>query len=281
MIPQPLLGGTPQYATPSHLFNNQLLIQVYGDLSRILHLQDWHAVIAMIYKTVIGRNLFDKTAELFPRIVASVNETSGQANELADIVMTVNQVYWNSAVSEFQTKLSENKNIFESLDIAIADATRRMLKDFVLSEKQEISRKIRQWANSKDIPFSAGDRHYLLSCSYEETSMLRENCEKRYKAKGAASIDKGRVINFLEKMERLKLELARKTKMLDLLAQSTVKISAYELLEIMFAIVLKDMVKEEWKSAVLDDSSDFVDSGTNSKYRTTIEATIEWPTVQA
>ena len=45
---QPPLGGTPQYATPCHFFDNNLLARHYKDLTTILHLQDWYATIAII-----------------------------------------------------------------------------------------------------------------------------------------------------------------------------------------------------------------------------------------
>ena len=43
-VSQPMLAGTPSYATPSHLFRNDLLASLFGDLGRVLHLQDWQAV---------------------------------------------------------------------------------------------------------------------------------------------------------------------------------------------------------------------------------------------
>ena len=62
---QPLLGGTPFYATPSHFFKNDILTHNFGNLGKTLHLQDWHATLVMIYKVITGELLFDKTARLF------------------------------------------------------------------------------------------------------------------------------------------------------------------------------------------------------------------------
>ncbi|MBI4738866.1 hypothetical protein HY772_04855 [Candidatus Woesearchaeota archaeon] len=58
-VKQPQLGGTPFYATPSHLIKNDWLKEIFGDLPAVLHLQDWQATVAIIYKVVTGLTLFD------------------------------------------------------------------------------------------------------------------------------------------------------------------------------------------------------------------------------
>ena len=63
-IEQPILGGTPSYAAPAHLCDNESLKSLYGDLSRILYLQDWFATAGMIYDVILGERLFDQTGKL-------------------------------------------------------------------------------------------------------------------------------------------------------------------------------------------------------------------------
>jgi serine/threonine protein kinase len=68
-IEQPLLAGTPSYATPSHIFGNKVLRNIYTDeLPRIFQLQDMQAVMVMIFKVITGRIMFVKTARLMPEI---------------------------------------------------------------------------------------------------------------------------------------------------------------------------------------------------------------------
>jgi len=55
---QPLLGGTPFYATPSHFIKNEVMIHKFGNLGKTLHLQDWHATLVMIYNVITGELLF-------------------------------------------------------------------------------------------------------------------------------------------------------------------------------------------------------------------------------
>ncbi len=280
MIAQPLLGGTPQYATPSHLFNNQLLSRVYKDLPLILHLQDWYAIIAVIYKAVMGHNLFESTAQLFPKMVTAINEVSKKGNGLIEMAIITSQMFWNCALSEFKTKMAEKMDKLKSLEVLIEDSTKKMFKDFVLSDTQEIAQRIDQCVNSKDIPISLRERQYLTECSNEKVCKLRENWVRRSKTpKTAVPIDSSRIVSFLENLVRLKSGLELKKNMLHLLDQSPLSISTYKLLKIMFEIVLKHMYREEWRVSVADTSGHVVHSDTDISYQTATEATREWPTV--
>ena len=55
-LQQPILAGTPHYATPSHIFENHVLKEVFNDLPRTLYLQDWFAAVGIIYTVVTGPN---------------------------------------------------------------------------------------------------------------------------------------------------------------------------------------------------------------------------------
>ena len=104
-IRQPLLGGTPYYATPSHLFPNSVLAACFGDTSRILHFQDWQAVLVMIFKAVTGELLFDRTATHFADIKNRVMNAMRQAEALDPQLEEVSRIFWRSAAAEFRTKM--------------------------------------------------------------------------------------------------------------------------------------------------------------------------------
>ena len=65
--PQPQLAGTPLYATPSHLLSNSILNEIYDDLHQILHLQDWYATIAIIFKRSPVKICLPTPPALFPK----------------------------------------------------------------------------------------------------------------------------------------------------------------------------------------------------------------------
>ncbi len=93
-----MLGGTPYYATPSHFIKNDVLIYKFKNLGKILHLQDWHATLIMIYKVITGDLLFDQTARLF--------------SEIRDLMVNATELYrnWNyqkQGSDEFENTLNQ------------------------------------------------------------------------------------------------------------------------------------------------------------------------------
>jgi serine/threonine protein kinase len=271
-IEQPPLGGTPQYATPSHLFSNEVLAHSYESLSMVLHLQDWHGVIGIIYKTITGLPLFEKTAKIIPTIIKTMGEYKGKEKEHFH---SVNEMFWNSAVTEFREKLAAREETLKSLSITVLDQTRKMFKGFVLDEKRTIDDQIQQCVNSRNVPMSAKDRQVLLTCSYEKTNQLRTRWENTTEAQTKSGIDKAQILSLLEELAKGKLKLERQEKMLKLLEHSGVKISVYELLEFMFELVLNRLYGEEWEWLVVGDLSDAAYQNGDPSSQSTIAITSE------
>jgi hypothetical protein len=249
-IEQPPLGGTPQYATPSHFFSNEVLAHSYERLSLVLHLQDWHGVISIIYRTITGLPLFEKTARILATIIKTMGEYKGKEEEHFH---SVNEMFWNSAVTEFREKLSAREETLQSLSIIVLDQASKMFGGFVLDEKRTVTDKIQQCVNSRNIPMSAKDRQVLLACSYEKANQLRKRWQNAAEAQTRPGIDKRSILSLLGELAKHKLQLERQEKMLKLLEQSGVEISAYELLEFMFEFLLRRMYGEESEWSVVGD----------------------------
>jgi hypothetical protein len=271
-IEQPPLGGTPQYATPSHFFSNEVLAYRYESLSMVLHLQDWHGVIGIIYRTITGLPLFEKTAKILPTIIKTMGEHKGKEKEHFH---SVNEMFWNSAVTEFREKLTAKEETLKSLSITVLDQAGKMFRGFVLDEKRTVDDQIRQCVNSRNVPMSAKDRQVLLACPYEKTKQLRKRWENTVEAQTRPGIDKSQILSLLGELEKLKLQLERQEKMLKLLDRSGVDISAYELLEFMFELVLKRMYGEEWEWLVVGDWSDAAYKTGDPSSQSTIAVTSE------
>ncbi len=279
VLDQPLLGGTPQYATPSHLISNQILDYTYADTSMTLHLQDWYAIIAIIYKSVTGEHLFETTAQLFPTIVSMIKRSGQRMDELGVMLRDVTKMFWDNAAVEFATKIAAREDMFKSLNVPMPETAQKLLKEFVLQEKEKIICAIKECVSGENLRLSAKDREYLLTCSYEKTCHLKEKWEGGAEPKTAQSIDRGQIVNLLQDLERLKRQLETNTQILDALHQPKPKISAYELLHTMFEIVRKHMHKEEWRSIVSDDSNNLTSMYGDTSSEANVQATREWQTV--
>jgi len=122
MLPQPLLAGTPSYATPSHLFSNKILKRMYGpDLSRIFYMQDWYACVGMIFTVVTGRLLFAKTARLIPEIIRMKKIYKRKKDNITDLYKMISRRFWDSAISEFERKIKKFNKEFQDITINLPD----------------------------------------------------------------------------------------------------------------------------------------------------------------
>ena len=101
-IDQPLLGGTPSFATPTHTLPNKLIRGIYGDLSLILHLQDWYAAIGMIFNMVTGKRLFKETAKTLIRIKKDIKEGVKNKGRALDGLKNASRLFWSQASIELE-----------------------------------------------------------------------------------------------------------------------------------------------------------------------------------
>jgi len=178
-------------------------------------------------------------------------------------------MFWNSAVAEFREKLAAREEALKSVSITVLEQGRKMFRGFVFDEKRTIDDQIHQCVNSRNVPMSAKDRQVLLTCSCEKTNQLRKRWENTAEEQTRSGIDTSQIVSLLGELGRLKLKLERQEKMLKLLEHSGVAISAYELLEFMFELVVKRMYGEEWEwSAVVDWSDAAYKTGAPSSQST-------------
>ncbi len=127
-IAQPLLAGTPSYATPSHIFGNRILRAVYGnELSRVFHLQDMYAVLAMIFKTVTGRNLFTNTARLMPEISRLKKKNIQDFPGLLTVYKNACKNFWKTASGELREQLDKHRHRLSDVEITLPGHLKKYL----------------------------------------------------------------------------------------------------------------------------------------------------------
>ena len=278
-IAQPQMGGTPHYATPSHFFQNDLLNKVFGDLSNTLHLQDWHAIVGIIYKVITGEFLFEKTAMSIPVIVRILRDSSAKVDKLPDIAIKVSRLFWRNAVIEFNEKIAVKRKILEAADIDIPETTNEMFKEYLSNVKRNLVGKIKKCVYSQKILTSTKNRKFLLLLSSEKTRQLEKKWRSGKELPPALSKHRTEILEFLKNLGSLKKQLERQTRMLNLFDQLSSKISAYQLLRIMFDIVLGHMYKDEWEDLQLDEIDSLSVSDSETTYQATLDATREWQTI--
>ena len=254
-VAQPLQAGTPAYATPSHLFDNKTLKKNLGELARTFYLQDWHAVVAMIYNIVLGTHLFKKTRDLLPKIIRLKNKKPGLVN---DIFKRGSQVFWKQADNEFIDRTgTKEKLIINSIVFTVPDNAREMLQREIRNVILTLADEIRDLVMEQDIFTGDKARDNLKRSSYEEV--------KKYKDKWKCGIDvpdkppetRLEIIKLLNNLEKLKGIAKLFKHAMKKLQKSDVKMTAFELIEIMFNIVWHHMYSDDWMQPSKISEDDF------------------------
>jgi serine/threonine protein kinase len=246
-IKQPLLGGTPFYATPSHFVKNDVLIGVYKNLSKILHFQDWHATLVMIYKVITGELLFDQTARLFGDIRSMLLKANQAVGYETDVYAEASRMFWHSAVVEFQLKTEESEKSLKSVVVALPQNVKNMFVKVLAKEKRSIVRAIRECVYSQSIFEKDSIRELLLRASYAKTCQFKADLESNAKKTGHAAGPRTEAITFLHNLADLKAIFGQHSYTQNLLTGPDFRMSAYEILIFMFNVVLRNMYRGEWK----------------------------------
>jgi serine/threonine protein kinase len=129
---QPMLGGTPLYATPSHFFTNELLQDVYKDVATVLMLQDWFAAVGIIYELVTGEKLFFKTANKLHGIVRKLRSTDDRERCVPQLYWNINRYFWRFAKMEFAHNLEQTKAVLDAAQVKVPDGVKGWLEQFLI-----------------------------------------------------------------------------------------------------------------------------------------------------
>jgi len=264
-IKQPQLGGTPKYATPGHLFPNELIIGVFGDLKKNLHLQDWHASVAMIFRIITGGTLFEKTATLLPEIKRILESPVNDSEQLLSMTEYVSRLFWKSAFDEFNEKIIKNRNILDVVTTIILEKDKVVILKEMLKERKSLAKVLLSTINSQTFFKSKSNREKIYNASVRQISAMREKCKK-----GIANPDDLiAVLKFFREIEFLKTELDQRQIRLDYLKSAQTEIPVATIMEIMFNIVFTAMYTAVWGS-ISDEDEETIETTSNASYDATI-----------
>ncbi|MBU1056328.1 MAG: hypothetical protein KKC46_21250 [Proteobacteria bacterium] len=142
-IEQPKLGLTPIYATPSHMLINEILGVLYADPIHILQLQDWQAIVGMIYKSVTGEHLFYRAAGTIGAITKEMPCYFGDIPKLVEFSMSASARFWKDASNEFVLKMQSKQKLLKSVNLEICTNAEQMFKNAAAkSRNKNIQKKL-------------------------------------------------------------------------------------------------------------------------------------------
>ncbi|MFZ5572110.1 MAG: hypothetical protein ACOZF0_17050 [Thermodesulfobacteriota bacterium] len=269
-IQQPQLGGTPFYATPAHLLENELLKLIYGDVKQALHLQDWQAVVGIIHKVVVGTPLFENSGKLLPAIRIHIQKRLAQKEEVSAIAMDINHMFWHSAEMEFETKVREHAVKLQAVLLKIGENSLGLLRNAVIANQYQIHTAIDQFIGSQRwFPGETNQRN-LKRASHAHIVKLRERFEKQLKTRETEAANLQQVVNCLSSLGRLKSKQEELNRIAAILNETAPVLTARDVMLVLFHRVFYFMFKAEWdKSLVPEPFEAAAEAG-----ETTYEATI-------
>jgi hypothetical protein len=245
-LKQPLLGGTPYYATPSHLFPNTVLAACFGDATRILHLQDWQSIMVMVYRSITGRLLFDRTAKCFGEIKGRVIQAMRNGEALDGHLVQASREFWQSAGGEFHLKMKAAEKALRFIEADIPPTAAVAFVRVLNEEVGSLEADMRRLIESQTAFPNAVSREQLMRSSRRRIEHLARELE--VKADSSKATDTLRATRaLLNRLARMKALTERKTRVAKALSGPEARrLSAYDILVILFECVRDGMLREAW-----------------------------------
>jgi serine/threonine protein kinase len=258
---QPLLGGTPYYATPSHFLKNDVIMYKFKNLGKILHLQDWHSTLVMIYKVVVGDLLFEQTAKLFSDLKNMIIQANRPGGFQSDIFEEASRIFWRSAVLEFQAKTHPSEKILKSVVLILPEKVQQMFTKVLVKERKSLAEAINACINVQTLFPKDPLRDFLLKSSTAKIRQFKTDleCKKNNCSNPAGTTTAA--IDFLKKLAHLKSQSDRHAYLFKLLSRSEPKMTVYDIIAFMFSVVLNNMYSSEWKPLIGESVGDSAGDG--------------------
>jgi len=245
-IDQPEVGGTPSYATPSHLFTNEMIEFVFQDLPMTFCLQDWYAVVGIIYQVVTGERLFDQAAKTMLKLRSEIPKGFEENREPATILEEASLMYWKIAVAEFEKKIQQKEKSLKYISLVVTADSKKMLIDTISKAQKRLIKSAKNIIESQTVFTGDTLKKSLLSASFSKISQVKAGYQSKKATPNLQPEQKKQALFVLEELEHLKKQYAHFASVLNLLNKSVPEISSYNLLTVMFNLVLIHMHQEPW-----------------------------------
>ena len=253
-IDQPQLGGTPAYATPSHLFPNEMIEYFFKDLPKTFCFQDWHAVVGIIYKVVTGERLFDHAARIMFKLKKEISNGFNANREPAMVLEAASLMYWKSAVAEFETKLQKKMNALKSISLVVSSDSRQMLVNEISKVQKYLKTEAKKIIESQTVFASDKHKKTLLSAPYAKVSQIKAELADKKANFNFQPGERKQAMKVFDELEQLKKQSLHLKSALNSLKKSVPKISSYDLLKGMFYTILVHMHQKRWGTITLIES---------------------------
>ncbi|WP_300667606.1 hypothetical protein [Desulfoluna sp.] len=243
-IDQPLLGGTPKYATPSNLFSNDVIREHFGEVARILRLQDWYATTALIFKVVTGKDLFEDSAQLIPEVLRILTVASDEQGP--EVHEYVSRIYFKRALTEFDQKIYAHKAVLDGFQIIVLRKNQKILRTEVEFCKVGLEARVEQLVEAQTLFQGEKNTDTLKRASADQIARLIATWKKRVCKTEQERLRVVEAVRFLRVLYRFKGQYEGIARFMDLFNEGGMKVSASRLIHAMFHTVFYSMYTRVW-----------------------------------
>ena len=247
-ITQPLIGGTPLYATPLHLLRNETISSFFGNLSDALHLQDWFATIAIIFKAITGANLFPRAARSFPALLKILKSSRNRLAPDEAIVKAMSQTFWSAATTDIKKQLTAFSGVLNQLTILVPETMAEPIKAELERENACLNQAIRKHISLSPLLKSQKNKDFLLNAASADIIKQIDRWKHVAQLPEQHRDMAPQMVSFLNNLNRLKNGQKEKRAAIETFAFAPYEVSAYSLLEAMFQIAFRAMYKSRWNT---------------------------------
>jgi hypothetical protein len=245
-IEQPLLGGTPLYATPLHLFSNETLSTFFAPLEDAFFYQDWYAMVAILFKMITGKNLYVRASRSFPAALKRLKKHRSQTDPDEKTVREICSGFWSAALTDMTNALIGNSNGLNQLRLKLPEEMVPRIETELKRERECIEQAIKKQVALSPLVKSEKNRGFLIEASCKTINIQAARWEDPNTVANHNRSIATDMLSFLNRLSRMKQGLQEKTKALEGLSKENRNISAYALLEAMFQIIYIELFRSRW-----------------------------------
>lgn len=248
VIPQPLTGGTPLYATPLHLLKNETIFSIFGNLSDALHLQDWFATIGIIFKAVTGMNLFPRAARSFPALLKILKSSHNRSAPDEATVKAMSKTFWSAAALDMKKQLTTFSGVLKQVAVLIPYPMAVPLQAELERENACLKKAILKHISLSPLLKSQKNKDFLINAASADLIKQIERWQNVSHLPEQHRDMAPQMVSFLRNLNRLKNGQMEKQDAIAAFDAAPHKITTYALLEAMFQIAFRAMYKSRWNA---------------------------------
>jgi hypothetical protein len=232
-------GGTLSYATPSHFFKNETLTAIHRDLPLLLHLQDWHACVAIIYTVITGDMLFKGSKSLLTPLLQTAKRAQRIDHDLGAAYVEGNLAFWERANREVMEKTERYAALLSMVSVRLPDNARQLMLRLARQQLQTTPAKMDHHLSALSTLADASTRQKLVSASLDAIRHYRRTLKNSLTREVDRQSPLGRQLAWLEQWKGAENQIRQTIARLE---GPGAVLPVSELLLFMFSIVLCGML---------------------------------------